>query len=106
MKKFFILVNFLFLTCVDPGYYTGEDKLNLNLTIIVKANECGGIFPNFPLQPLKKEIDKYAVHACTLAIIQTPCPFLSYPIICLEMFKIDVPNFGPKWMENKLTPKK
>lgn len=105
MKYISLLVLFLLFGCGPTGYYTGEDKMNLNIAILAKASECGGTFPGYPLQPVEKEIKEYAVQACTFAIIQTPCPFLNYPLICLEMFKIDIPNLGPQWIEDRITPK-
>lgn len=93
----------LFLcSCADEGYYKGEDKRNLFLATIAKGSECDGVYPGFPLAPLDKEISEFAVHACTLAIIQAECPFLEYPLICLEMFKVDIPNFGPKLIKDKI----
>lgn len=102
LQKFsLVYISFVLLTssisCVaEEGYYSSEDKKNLFLTMIVKAGECGGKFPQIPIFPIKKEIPLYAVQACTLAIIQAPCPVLEYPLICLEIFEVDIPNFGPK----------
>lgn len=99
-KKFIALISafvlFLSNCAAENNYYSNEDKRNLFLTMIVKAGECGENFPKIPIFPLKKEIHLYAVQACTLAIIQAPCPVTEYPLICLEMFEIDIPNFGPK----------
>ncbi len=86
-----------FSSCeMENKYYSNEDKRNLFLTMIVKSGECGGNFPQLPIFPIKKEIPLYAVQACNLAIIQSPCPVLEYPLVCIEMFQIDIPNLGPK----------
>jgi hypothetical protein len=83
--------------CVeDNTSVTDEDKKNLVLAIAAKASECGGVGPNFVAFPIDEKVERYSVQGCTLAILQAQCPFETYPLICIEIYKVDYPYAGPK----------
>lgn len=68
----------------------------LYMAILLKERECN-TRPEFPILRFdKKQIPpKYGTRACTLEILLQPCPFLTYPVVCLEFYRFDVPNQGP-----------
>lgn len=75
------------------------DQKEANQTLITaylaKSAECGND-PGFPILSQSKYPFEYSVNACALSIIKSDCPFTTYPLLCLEVFKIDIPNVGPK----------
>jgi hypothetical protein len=62
---------------------------------LAKTAECG-TDPGFPILSTSKYPFEFSINACALSIIQSSCPFTSYPLLCLEVFKIDIPNVGPR----------
>ena len=91
------LIIFIINSCSldDPSIMTEDDKKNLVFAIGIKANECGG-GPGIVIFPIDDKVKKYSMQACTLAILQQDCPFTTYPLICIEIYKTDYPNAGPK----------
>jgi hypothetical protein len=72
-----------------------EMQMNLNAATLIKLGECGNS-PTIPIFKIgKSNPPEFGVRACTVAILLQPCPFTSYPLICLEYYKYDVPNIGP-----------
>jgi len=72
-----------------------EMQMNLNAATLLKVAECGNS-PPYPIFKIgKSKPPEFGVRACTVAILLQPCPFTSYPLICLEYYKYDVPNIGP-----------
>jgi hypothetical protein len=57
-------------------------------SIAYKKSECGNE-PVYPLPMPPKPIE-YAVNACAYSIIKTHCPFLQYPVVCLEIYKKEI----------------
>jgi hypothetical protein len=95
LPSIFIL---LLLRCsVESEAKIQERKDTLLFAILAKEQECG-VRPVFPIISLdkKNKPPEYGTRACTVAILQSPCPFTNYPLICLEFYKYDVPNAGPK----------
>ncbi|MCC6276259.1 MAG: hypothetical protein IT569_10410 [Leptospiraceae bacterium] len=92
-----LVLPFLFITfCADQSKEISQEK-SLNEIVaatLYKQDECKN-FPGYFLPPPKKPF-KYGVDACVFSIIRTPCPFNQYPIICVEMYKVDVKGVGPK----------
>ncbi len=84
-----------FFCAEDTNYVTEEDKKNLVLAIAAKASECGGVGPSFVAFPIEKKVERLSVQGCTLAILQAECPFQTYPLICIEIYKVDYPHAGP-----------
>ena len=66
-----------------------EKAYGLLVTSIAYKKSEGGNEPQYPLLMPPKPIE-YAVNACAYSIIKTPCPFLQYPIICLEIYKKEI----------------
>jgi hypothetical protein len=72
-----------------------EMQMDLNAATLLKVGECG-TSPPFPIFKIgKSKPPEFGVRACTVAILLQSCPFTSYPLICLEYYKYDVPNIGP-----------
>lgn len=61
-------------------------------TVQTKRAECGGAPPQLLPVPNKPKLN--AVNACALAIIDQPCPFTEYPLLCLGIFGADIPGFS------------
>lgn len=97
---------FLFLTVTVCGGESKEEVQKridtLNLAIVLKVQECGSR-PEFPLIQIDKKTNppEYGTRACTVEIIFQKCPFTTYPLICLEFYKYDVPNSGPSLLKLK-----
>lgn len=98
---FLIFFTFFYLFSISNCSTESEKEVNervetLYMAIILKAKECN-TSPTIPLIRLdsKQTPPKYGTRACTVEIILQPCPFISYPPICLEFYKYDVPNNGP-----------
>lgn len=81
--------------CGTNDKATRKDKNTLNLIVEIKRKECGQSPPPFSFL-VPESASAYGVQVCTLAIIEAPCPFTTYPLLCLEAFNKDVPNIGPK----------
>ncbi len=94
MKVIFFLLLLFFSCSIREEITQGKALANLSIAIIYKQNECK-TQPNYFLPPPKKPF-KYGVDACVFSIIKSPCPFKEYPIICIEIFKVDVKGVGPK----------
>jgi len=95
----FTLLN-LFYCTDDSGKATTDEKNSLYYAILIKNAECGnnpGVVPFITNKP-----SKVGTNICMLAILNAKCPFQIYPIECLEYFKIDVPNVGPKLPKTKI----
>ena len=94
MKILYLLI-FIFHYCSDQTEISqGKSISELSLAVLYKQSECGNS-PNYIIPPPKKPF-KYGVDACVFSIIKSTCPFTQYPIICIEMYKIDVKGAGPK----------
>ncbi len=87
-KLILIFLPILFYCDVPEDTTESGDNINLGYAISFKASECGN-YPRYPLyiasgsaKPAKKD-----VNACSLTIIQQPCPFKDYTYYCLKLFK-------------------
>ncbi|MBE7410461.1 MAG: hypothetical protein HS129_00110 [Leptospiraceae bacterium] len=94
--KYAILIFLLFGFCSDDTEKISREKTinEIIVATLYKIGECKQ-FPGYFLVP-PKEPYKYGVDACVFSIIRTPCPFNQYPLICIEMYKVDVKGIGPK----------
>jgi hypothetical protein len=97
-NKIILLFILLFFKCSAESEATIQDRKDtLLFAILAKEQECG-VRPEFPIISLNKKDTppEYGTRACTVAILQASCPFTSYPLVCLEFYKYDVPNSGPR----------
>lgn len=93
----YLVLTLSFQGCaVEPEKEVNERVDTLYMAILLKERECGSR-PEIPILRInKKQIPpKYGTRACTIEIILQPCPFISYPPVCLEFYRFDVPNQGP-----------
>ncbi len=90
MKKILLILTLLF-NCNVPETAEDENFRDLFLSISLKRNQCGNFPGYFPTPiinsksecaPLKKETNN-----CSLAIIQSKCPFTTYPPNCALLLK-------------------
>lgn len=90
-----VLVLGLSLSCASESDTVPiEDAyVQLFVAIDVRRSECGEQ-PDYFL-PVIDEPTPYGLNACVFAIVRGECPFLDYPLICLEMYNTDVPGSGP-----------
>lgn len=91
-----LLAGSLTLTgCVvgEEGYATDEAWSEIYAAIDFKKEECG----NEPEQKMlvPPNPPTYGTQLCSISIIRMECPFDHYPILCLEMYGVDIPAFGP-----------
>ena len=91
-----VLILFLSLTsCLekDDSMTRGDATSEIYAAIDAKARECKNR-PSFLLL-IPDHPDTYGTRLCSLSIIRQSCPFDSYPLFCLEMYKVDLPGIGP-----------
>lgn len=90
MKKILLILILLF-NCQVEEKAEDENFRDLFLAISLKRNQCGnfpGYFPTPVINvksecaPLKKETNN-----CSLAVIQSKCPFTTYPPNCALLLK-------------------
>ncbi|MCB1158764.1 MAG: hypothetical protein H7A25_25200 [Leptospiraceae bacterium] len=97
MKKIIILLSLLFFaTCynLDEEYPKKEEAyIEIYAAILYKEAECGQK-PALPIIFMDRP-KRTAMNACVFSIVKSNCPFLTYPLVCLEMFKVDVPYVLP-----------
>jgi len=93
-RKYILLIFFIL-----PGCYYGErvEMIDANIMIFIASSyreqKCG----ERPVETLIviSNPTKFAVDACSFTLMRDPCPFTSYPLVCLELYDIDVPFIGP-----------
>jgi len=89
------LLMVLFL--MDCVYGERVEMADANLMVLVavayKESKCGQRPPEFLFVIINPT--KFAVDACVFSLISEPCPFTAYPLICLELYDIDIPGIGP-----------
>jgi hypothetical protein len=90
MKKNLLLI-ILLLSCRIEETAEEQNFQDLFLAISVKSNQCGNFPGYFPTPIISEKSDcaplKKDTNNCTLAIIQSKCPFKTYPPNCILLLK-------------------
>lgn len=77
-------------SCAGDFVEKDEAQKDILLASLAKTQECGA-GPGYFL-PLLKDQDRNAVAGCVIAIVNAPCPFTEYPLLCIRVYGEDVPG--------------
>lgn len=97
-----IFIFTFFLNCIAADSISNKEATDIIVrSTFLKFIECGNS-PGFLLYVPKENIYKNGVNTCAFTILRTPCPFTQYPLLCLELYRVDVPGYGPRIPSNFL----
>ena len=104
MQKLFIYIILFFASIQVIGCSSSEGRMDMadaNLLILVASSyreqKCGAR-PAHTFFVIQDPVD-FAVNACMFTLMRDPCPFDAYPLVCLELYDIDIPFIGPNLSE-------
>jgi hypothetical protein len=100
LKVILFIAIYIFMNCADTNIATNDEKKSVIAAYILKSSECGNAPGLIPVA--LNASTKFGVNVCIMTIINSKCPFSNLPIECLEMYKLDVPNVGPRLPKNFL----